>query len=73
MKKLKISLLGKILIGILLGITIGMFTPDWLVRTAVTFNGIFSQFLGFIIPIIIIGLVTPAISDIGKGAGKCCF
>lgn len=70
MKKLKISLLGKILIGILLGITIGMFTPDWLVRTAVTFNGIFSQFLGFIIPIIIIGLVTPAISDIGKGAGK---
>ena len=70
MKKLKISLLGKILIGILLGTTIGMFTPDWLVRTAVTFNGIFSQFLGFIIPIIIIGLVTPAISDIGKGAGK---
>ena len=35
-----------------------------------TFNGIFSEFLGFIIPLIILGLVTPAIADIGKEAGK---
>jgi len=36
----------------------------------VTFNSIFSNLLQFMIPLIIIGLVTPAISDIGKGAGK---
>lgn len=35
-----------------------------------TFNALFSQFLNFIIPLIIVGLVTPAIADIGKGAGK---
>ena len=35
-----------------------------------TFNGIFSEFLGFIIPLIILGVVTPAIADIGKEAGK---
>ena len=70
MKKLKIGLLGKILIAIALGIGVGLIAQPWMVRTMLTFNGIFSQFLGFIIPLIIVGLVTPAISDIGKTAGK---
>ena len=47
-----------------------MIVPEWTVRCFVTFNGIFSQFLGFVIPLIIVGLVAPAIADIGKGAGK---
>ncbi len=70
MKKLKIGLLGKILIAIALGIGLGLIAPSWLVRIFITFNGIFSQFLGFAIPLIILGLVAPAISDIGKTAGK---
>lgn len=70
MKQLKIGLLGKILIAIALGIVLGLIAPSWTVRLFVTFNGIFSQFLGFAIPLIIVGLVAPAISDIGKTAGK---
>ena len=70
MKKLKIGLLGKILIAIALGIGVGLIAQPWMVRTMLTFNGIFSEFLGFAIPLIILGLVTPAISDIGKTAGK---
>ena len=70
MKKLKIGLLGKILIAILLGVLIGLIAPAWFVKVFLTFNGIFSQFLGFAIPLIIVGLVAPAISDIGKTAGK---
>lgn len=70
MKTLKIGLLAKIIIAIALGIGIGLIAPSWMVRIFLTFNGIFSQFLGFIIPLIIVGLVTPAISDIGKTAGK---
>ena len=70
MKKLKIGLLGKILIAILLGVLICLIAPAWFVRVFLTFNGIFSQFLGFAIPLIIVGLVAPAISDIGKTAGK---
>ena len=70
MKKIQIGLLGKILIAIAAGITIGLFVPEWFVRIFQTINGIFSQFLGFIIPLIILGLVTPAIADIGKTAGK---
>ena len=70
MKKLKIGLLGKILIAIAIGIGIGLIAPAWMVRIFLTFNGIFSQFLGFAIPLIIVGLVAPAISDIGRTAGK---
>lgn len=70
MKTLKIGFLAKIIIAIALGIGIGLIAPSWMVRIFLTFNGIFSQFLGFIIPLIIVGLVTPAISDIGKTAGK---
>lgn len=70
MKKVKIPLLGKILIAIILGVVLGNVLTEGWVRLFLTFNGIFSQFLGFMIPLIIIGLVTPAISDIGHGAGK---
>ena len=70
MKKIKIGLLGRIIIAIAAGVIFGLFVPEWLVRLFLTFNGIFSQFLGFIIPLIIFGLVTPAISDIGNKAGK---
>lgn len=70
MKNFKIGLLGKIIIAIIAGIGIGLISPDWTIRIFLTFNGIFSQFLGFAIPLIILGLVTTAIADIGKGAGK---
>ena len=70
MKKLHIGLLPRILIAIAFGILFGNFLPGELVRLFVTFNGIFSEFLNFSIPLIIVGLVTVAIADIGKGAGK---
>lgn len=66
----KTNLLVKILIAILLGIAAGQFFPVWLSRVFATFNAIFSQFLGFLIPLIILGFVAPAIADIGNKAGK---
>ena len=70
MKKKKIGLLPKIVIAIALGIVCGLFFPGWLVRIFLTINGLFSNFLGFIIPLLILGLVAPGIADLGKGAGK---
>ena len=70
MKKIKIGLLTKIIIAIVLGIIAGLFCPAWFVRLFLTFNGLFSQFLGFAIPLIIVGLVTTAIADIGNKAGR---
>ena len=66
----KIGLLPRIIIAIVMGILIGNVLPEGWVRVFVTFNYVFSQFLGFLIPLIIIGLVTPAIADIGKAAGR---
>ena len=48
----------------------GWLLPGWAVRIPLTFNSLFSQFLGFIIPLLILGLVASAIVEIGKGAGK---
>ena len=70
MKKMKIGLLPRILIAMALGIAGGMVSPEMPVRVFVTFNGLFSEFLGFLIPLIIVGLVTPAIADIGREAGR---
>lgn len=67
---MRFPLLARVIIAIILGIVIGQFLPLDGVRLFATFNGIFGQFLSFIVPLIIVGLVTPAIADIGKGAGK---
>lgn len=69
-KKKKIPLLALIFIAIILGIGAGYIFPLWLARIFITFNAVFSQFLGFIIPLLILGLVAPAIIEIGRGAGK---
>lgn len=69
-KRYRPNLLLLIIIAIAIGIGCGLFFPTWLTRCFITFNSIFSNFLGFCIPLIIIGFVAPAIADIGRGAGK---
>lgn len=64
------KLLLRILAAIALGIGAGYVLPDWCARVFITFNGIFSQFLGFLIPLLILGYVAPAIGNIGSKAGK---
>lgn len=66
----KLPLLAKVLIAIVLGIGCSFFFPEFLNRTFVTINGIFGNFLGFTIPLIILGLVAPGIAELGNGAGK---
>ncbi|NLW22891.1 MAG: dicarboxylate/amino acid:cation symporter [Tissierellia bacterium] len=66
----KMGLLPKLIIAIILGIIIGRLAPAWIVRILATFNGLFGNFLGFAIPLIIIGFVAPGIGELGEGAGK---
>ncbi len=65
-----LGLLLRIITAILLGIVIGSFANDWLIRLFATFNDIFGNFLEFIIPLIIIGFIAPGIGSMGRGAGK---
>lgn len=73
MKKInlrKLPLLVKIIIAIALGVGCGFIFPDWAIRIFVTINGLFGNFLGFVIPLLILGLVAPGIADVGRGAGR---
>ena len=63
-------MLTKVVIAIAAGVLFGQFLPGGIARIFVTFNSLFGNFLSFSIPLIILGLVTPAIGDLGKGAGK---
>ncbi len=63
------KLLVRIAIAIAAGIGAGFVFPDWGARIFATFNAVFSSLLGFVIPLLIVGFVAPAIADIGKRAG----
>lgn len=71
--KLKWGLLPGVICAIIAGIVFGLFSPDWFTRAVLTFNGLFGNFLGFIIPLLIVGLVAPGIAELGRSAGKLLF
>ena len=67
---MKMGLVPKLIIAIIVGILIGMYLPLWVCRTVVTASGIFSTFLKFVIPLMILAYVTMGIADLSQGAGK---
>ena len=82
----KIPLILWIVIAIGAGVLIGLFTPgmisginvatgaaiptDLSVQLFVSFSTVFSAFLSFAIPLIIIGFIVPGIGSLAQGAGK---
>lgn len=72
-KKLSSSLFVRVVAAIVCGVALGFVLPDGGVRALKTFNVLFAQLLKFIVPLLILGLVTPAIIDMGRGAGKMLF
>jgi Na+/H+-dicarboxylate symporter len=70
MKKIKIGLLARIALAIALGVLVGSFAPEAVVRVMATFNGLFGNFLGFVVPLIIIAFIAPGIAQLGTGSGK---
>ena len=67
---MKLGLVPKLIIAIIAGILIGMYLPLWVCQTVVTASGIFSTFLKFVIPLMIVAYVTMGIADLSQGAGK---
>lgn len=72
MGKKKLGLVPKLLLAIILGIIFGQLSmlPDFIIQIAVTVSSLFSNFLSFIIPLMIIGFVVIGIADLAQGAGK---
>lgn len=69
-KKFKLGLLPKLIIAIIVGILFGQFLPEWFCRIVVTASTIFSTFLSFVIPLMILAYVTMGIANLKNGAGK---
>ena len=69
-KKFKLGLLPKLIIAIIVGILFGQFLPEGFCRFVVTLSSFFSQFLSFIIPLMILAYVTMGIANLKSGAGK---
>ena len=65
--KLKIGIVGKLFIAMVIGVAIGYLAPGAVIRALNSFGGTFGQFIKFFVPFIVIGLVTPAIAEKGKG------
>lgn len=60
MKKIKLGLFPKVVIAIVIGALPGLILPDVVVRILKTFNVLFAQLLKFVVPLLVLGLVTPA-------------
>ena len=68
--KRKLGLLPKLIIAIVIGILFGQFLPVWFCRIVVTLSTIFSTFLSFVIPLMILAYVTMGIANLKSGAGR---
>lgn len=69
-KKFKFGLLPRLILAILLGILIGATMNEATCRVIVTASTIFSAYLKFVIPLMILAYVTMGIADLSTGAGK---
>ena len=64
------GLIGKLVLAMAIGALTGAFAPDCVIRSMNCFSGTFGQFIKFVVPFIIVGLVTPAIAETGRSAGR---
>ncbi len=69
MGRMSFGLLPRVILAVAAGLVLGQYVGPTFVRWCATFNALFGQFLGFSIPLIILGLVAPGIADLGKAAG----
>ena len=70
MKKFHFPIIAHVFVAMFAGVVTGLFMPSWYVRIFVTFNEFFGQFIGFLVPLIILALVTAAIANTERNAGK---
>lgn len=68
--KLKKHLLFRIFVALVLGVFIGQWINLPFLRLFTTINALFTQFLGFCIPLIIVAFIVPSIGKLGSTAGK---
>ncbi|PYZ93517.1 dicarboxylate/amino acid:cation symporter [Salipaludibacillus keqinensis] len=64
------KLILKLITGIIIGIVIGFLGVDWLTKSLLTFKDVFGEFIGFMIPLIILFFIASGVSKLGNESGK---
>ena len=68
MRFLKEYALARLFVAMAAGCLAGAFAPECVIRALNSFGATFAAFIKFIVPLIIVALVTPAIAAAGRGA-----
>lgn len=64
------KLIIKLVAGILIGILLGFFAPDIIIRSLLTIKLLIGQLIGFTIPLIILFYITSGIANLPKNSGS---
>ncbi|MDO5688701.1 MAG: dicarboxylate/amino acid:cation symporter [Tissierellia bacterium] len=71
--KLRDNLIVKLLLGLVIGIVIGMVANEALIQVILSIKQILGQVIFYMVPLIILGFITPAITDLKDNASKMLF
>ncbi len=66
----EMSLIIKLLAGLILGALLGFLVNDAIMNVAVSIRHILGQIIFFLVPLVIVGYITPAIIRLGEKASK---
>ncbi|WP_240224864.1 dicarboxylate/amino acid:cation symporter [Rheinheimera hassiensis] len=64
------SLILKLIAGIMLGMLCGLYAPHWLTQLLITFKGLFGELLFFTVPLLILFFITSGIAALPRNSGK---
>lgn len=70
MRLCKLNLVSRILLAMLVGVAAGFVLPDWGLRGLKTLEELVAVLLRFLVPLVILGLVSSAIVEAGRNSGK---
>lgn len=70
MAKLKDNLIVKLLLGVIIGIIVGLYANEQVIGIMNTIKFLIGQIIFFIVPLIILGFITPAITKMKSNASK---
>ncbi|MBY6064239.1 dicarboxylate/amino acid:cation symporter [Pseudidiomarina sediminum] len=64
------GLIIKLVLGIIGGVLVGLYTPHWVSQLLLTFKELFGQLLFFTIPLLILFFITSGIAGLPRNSGK---
>lgn len=68
--KITDSLIFKLVLGLVLGIIVGMFSSETVISIINSIKTVLGSLINYVVPLIVLGFITPAIVSLKESAGK---